>query len=90
MVVRNYGKGVPEPTRRDVDRILGEMLFVDDDMLTPDAKLCDDLNVDSLDLAELVVALEDVFDVALTDEQAKEWVTVRDVYAAVGLEVDRG
>ncbi len=46
-----------------------EVLSVSEDQVTPDAKFGDDLDADSLDLVELVMALEDEFDVSIDEEE---------------------
>jgi len=46
-----------------------EILAVEDSQLTPDAKFGDDLDADSLDLVELVMALEEEFDVSVEEEE---------------------
>ena len=46
-----------------------EVLSVDADKVVPDAKFGDDLDADSLDLVELVMALEERFDVSIPEEE---------------------
>jgi len=46
-----------------------EVLAVEDDKITKEASFADDLDADSLDLVELVMALEEEFDVAVDEEE---------------------
>ena len=52
---------------------------VDIDKITPDAKFVDDLGADSLDTVELVMALEEEFEIDIPDEEAEKIVTFQDV-----------
>lgn len=47
-------------------------------------RLLEDLGMDSLDLVELVMAVEDDFDTEVSDAEAENWVTVGDLYKQVG------
>lgn len=51
--------------------------------ITPQASLVDDLRADSLDMVELTMALEDAFDIEITDEEAKNALLVGDVIAGI-------
>lgn len=55
-----------------------EQLNVDEDDIAEDASFIDDLGADSLDLVELVMALEDKFDVKIPDEDVEKIKTVGD------------
>jgi len=55
-----------------------EQLGVDEEEVTPDASFVDDLGADSLDTVELVMALEEHFDIQIPDEDAEKIVTVGD------------
>ena len=61
-----------------VKQIVAEQLGVDEDQVTPDAAFMDDLGADSLDTVELVMALEEEFDVEISDEDAEKIQTVKD------------
>jgi acyl carrier protein len=60
-----------------VKKIVVEQLEVDPEAVTPEAKFTDDLNADSLDTVELVMALEEEFDVEIPDEAAEQIATVQ-------------
>ncbi|MDQ2649249.1 MAG: acyl carrier protein [Actinomycetota bacterium] len=55
-----------------------QVLSVDAAQVTRDAKFADDLDADSLDLAELVMALEDEFDITVEEEELADITTVGD------------
>ena len=61
-----------------VKEIIVEQLGVDADQVTKNASFVDDLGADSLDTVELVMALEEEFDVEIPDEDAEKIATVRD------------
>jgi acyl carrier protein len=61
-----------------VKQIIGEQLGVDEGEVTPSASFVDDLGADSLDQVELVMALEEAFDVEIPDEDAEKIHTVQD------------
>jgi acyl carrier protein len=61
-----------------VKQIIGEQLGVDEGEVTPSASFVDDLGADSLDQVELVMALEEGFDVEIPDEDAEKIRTVQD------------
>ncbi|NLW10513.1 MAG: acyl carrier protein [Clostridiaceae bacterium] len=62
----------------NVQNILVEQLGVEADAVTMDANFIDDLNADSLDIVELVMAMEQEFDVSIPDEEAERIKTVGD------------
>ncbi len=55
-----------------------QVLAVDAAQVTREAKFADDLDADSLDLAELVMALEDEFDITVEEEELADIATVGD------------
>ncbi|HCQ01279.1 MAG TPA: acyl carrier protein [candidate division Zixibacteria bacterium] len=61
-----------------VKEIIVEQLGVDADQVTANASFVDDLGADSLDTVELVMALEEEFDVEIPDEDAEKIATVND------------
>ena len=61
-----------------VKSIIVEQLGVDEEEVTPDASFVDDLGADSLDTVELVMALEEEFDIEIPDEDAEKMTTVAD------------
>ena len=62
-----------------VKEIIVEQLGVAETAVAPDASLIDDLGADSLDIVELIMALEEEFDIEIPDADAEKVVTVNDV-----------
>ena len=62
-----------------VKEIIVEQLGVAETAITPDASFIDDLGADSLDIVELIMALEEEFDLEIPDADAEKVVTVGDV-----------
>ncbi len=59
--------------------IIAEQLGLDADEITTDSSFIDDLGADSLDIVELIMALEEEFDIEIPDEDAEKIVNVGDV-----------
>ena len=59
-----------------VKDIVVEQLDVDADKVTPEANFVNDLDADSLDVVELVMALEEAFEIEISDEEAEKIATV--------------
>ena len=62
-----------------VRNILAEQLGVDLGEVTPDARILDDLGADSLDVVEMVMSIEEAFDIEIPDEDVEDLRTVADV-----------
>ncbi|CCQ92367.1 acyl carrier protein [[Clostridium] ultunense Esp] len=62
-----------------IQDIIADRLGVEKEKVTPEASFKDDLGADSLDLVELVMELEDEFDMEISDEDAEKIATVGDV-----------
>jgi acyl carrier protein len=60
-----------------------EVLAVEEDKITKEASFADDLDADSLDLVELVMALEEEFDVAVDEEELEGIDTVGKAYELI-------
>ncbi|MBA4367385.1 MAG: acyl carrier protein [Desulfobacterium sp.] len=58
-------------------KIISEKLDVDIKEVVPKASLVDDLGADSLDLVELVMTMEEEFDIEISDEEAAKLITVQ-------------
>ena len=61
-----------------VKKIIAEKLSVDLEEVVPDASFVDDLGADSLDLVELIMSMEEEFDIDISDEDAEKLITVKD------------
>ncbi|MDO7812015.1 acyl carrier protein [Helicobacter pylori] len=62
-----------------IQAVIAEQLEIDASQVTPEAKFVKDLGVDSLDILELIMALEERFGIEIPDEQAEKIVNVGDV-----------
>jgi acyl carrier protein len=62
-----------------VKNIIVEQLGVDMESVTPEASFIDDLGADSLDIVELVMTMEEEFDLEIPDEDAEKIKSVNDV-----------
>jgi len=62
----------------DVRDVVVEQLNVNPDEVKEESKFVEDLNADSLDVVELVMALEEKFEIEIPDEQAENISTVTD------------
>lgn len=62
-----------------VKKIIAEKLSVELEEVVPEASFVDDLGADSLDLVELIMAMEEEFDVEISDEDAEKLVSFQDV-----------
>ncbi len=60
-------------------QILIEELQVDEKLITPDAELINDLNVNSIELADLVMICEEKFDIVIEEDQLAKFVTISDI-----------
>lgn len=67
------------PTFDRVKKIVVEQLDVDEAKVLAKASFTDDLGADSLDIVELVMALEEEFDLEIPDEAAEKILTVQEV-----------
>ncbi|ABY93008.1 acyl carrier protein [Thermoanaerobacter thermohydrosulfuricus] len=59
--------------------IIAEQLGIDPEEITMESSFIDDLGADSLDIVELIMALEEEFDIEIPDEDAEKIKTVGDV-----------
>jgi acyl carrier protein len=61
-----------------VKAIICDQLDVEADTVVPEASFVEDLGADSLDQVELIMAMEEEFDVSIPDEDAEKIITVKD------------
>ncbi|MBO5198692.1 MAG: acyl carrier protein [Lachnospiraceae bacterium] len=59
-------------------RIIAEVLNVDEDEITADTTFVDDLGADSLDIFQIIMGIEEEFDIEIANEEAEKIVTVGD------------
>lgn len=75
----NLEKEVSMSVNAKVKDIVVEQLGVDPEKVKLEAKFIEDLGADSLDIVELVMAMEEEFDLEIPDEDAEKLKTVNDV-----------
>ena len=61
-----------------IQKIISEVLNVDAEDITMDTTFVDDLGADSLDVFQIIMALEEEFDIEIANEEAEKIVTVSD------------
>jgi acyl carrier protein len=61
----------------EAKEVVAEQLSVEADTIKPDSKFIDDLGADSLDIVELVMALEEKFDIEIPDSDAESIITLQ-------------
>lgn len=66
-----------------VKMILANQFDVEEDTITPETNILEDLGVDSLDIVDMLMSLEDEFDVEIPDEKIETLRTVADVVAYI-------
>ena len=66
-----------------IKAIIIEQLGVDEDEVTPQASFLDDLGADSLDIVELVMAMEEEFKIEIPDEDVEGLRTVQDLISYI-------
>ena len=68
-----------DAVRQRIQQIIADQLGVPVGKITPEARLVRDLGADSLDVVELIMALEEEFAIEIRDEDAQKLVTVQDL-----------
>jgi len=71
-----YKEVVMSDTYEEVKAIIKDLLGADEEKITMDARFREDLEADSLDLVELIMAFEDKFGAEISDEDAQKITTV--------------
>jgi len=66
-----------------VKKIVAEQLNIKEDKITMESSIIDDLGADSLDVVELVLALEEAFGLEIPDEDAEKISTIGDIVAYI-------
>ena len=60
----------------EITKLLAEQLNIEPETITRDSKIVEDLHTDSLDMVEMLIALEDKYDINVPDEDAKNLDTI--------------
>ncbi len=72
-----------DPVKDKVREIIVDLLGVEKERVVPEARFREDLEADSLDLVELIMALEEAFDSEISDEEAQSITTVGEAVAYI-------
>jgi len=72
-----------------LQEILAKQLNISKENIKPESRLLEDLNADSLDFVELLMTVEDEFDVVITDEDAKTLKTIDDVCKFIEAHIEK-
>ncbi|MBQ4425673.1 MAG: acyl carrier protein [Lachnospiraceae bacterium] len=64
--------------------IIAGVLNIDPEQITPEKSFTEDLDADSLDIAEIIMAIEDEFGILIPDEALEKVVTVQDACSLLG------
>ncbi len=75
-------------TFEKIREIIMEQLSVDESMVTIDTNLMKDLEADSLDAVEIIMAIEEEFGIEIPDEEAEKFQTVNDLVKYVDAHVE--
>lgn len=65
-------------TYERIKKIITDHTEIDQDKITLESSFSDDLGADSLDIVEIIMALEEQFEIEITDEEAQTFNTVKD------------
>lgn len=60
-----------------IKKIIAEQLDIEENKIEPDASFAEDLGADSLDTVELIMALEEQFEIEIPDEEAQKLLTIK-------------
>lgn len=71
------------PVFEELQQMIAEKLSVDPGDIKPESNFIDDLGADSLDLADLVMVIEDKYEVDFSNEDTDEFKTVGDVVSVI-------
>ena len=71
-----------------LQKIIAEVMNVDEEEITPDTTFVDDLGADSLDVYQIIMGIEEEFDIEIPNEEAEKIVSVGDAVEAIKNAVD--
>jgi len=66
-----------------IKKLIVEELSVDEALITPEARLVEDLGADSIDAVELIMTVEDTFSIEISDEVLQSIKTVNDLVSYI-------
>jgi len=70
-------------TEKKIKSIIADQLGIPEEEITNDASFVEDLGADSLDIVELIMAMEEEFEIEIPDEDAEKLLNVRDAFEYV-------
>lgn len=68
-----------DPLEPKVIEIIANQLSLRDEEIKPESRFVDDLGADSLDIVELIMEMEEEFDIEIPDEDVEKMISVKDV-----------
>ena len=74
----------PDEIGKAVTKIIARQINVSENDVNPSKTLAGDLDLDSLDCVEIVIEIEDQFDLSIPDEDGEKWKTVKDIADYLG------
>lgn len=80
---KSYAKGGYNMVFDKVRAILSEQFDVDEDTITADTQIADDLGADSLDVVDLLMSIEDEFEIEVPDDEIENIKTVGELVAFI-------
>ena len=69
-------------------KVIAEVLNVDPEEITPESTFVDDLGADSLDVYQIIMGIEEEFDIEIPNEEAEKIVSVGDAVEAIKNAID--
>ncbi len=70
-----------------IRKLLADQLEIEENKITLESNLVDDLNADSLDIVELIMDVEQEYDITIPDEDLPSVVTVKDIVSYIESQV---
>jgi len=67
-----------------IEKIIAEQVGIEQDTIKPGDNIMDDLGADSLDTVEIIMKIEEEYDITIPDEDVEEMKTVQDILDYVG------
>lgn len=64
---------------KTIKKIISQQLGISQENINEDSNLINDLNADSLDIVELIMTLEEIFNIEIPDEQAEKLVSIKSI-----------
>lgn len=72
-----------------IKKIIIDHIDIEENKITLDSSFTDDLGADSLDIVEIIMALEEQFEIEITDEEAQNLLTIKDTVEFVNNKISK-